>query len=148
VARGLSAEALLGRPVLLRGIRLGLPTDVLFDADLTRAVGLEVHCGDEQDRFLPLPSARVADQSLEVESALHLLDPENLTFYRGLATSFRDVRGALVEQRGRGVGIVGDLILADDGAVIALIVDAGGRRRELRPGEGVAIRRSQGASAA
>ena len=89
---GLQAEQLLGRPVLVRGIRLGRVADVLFDPDGARVVGFDVLCGDEIHRFLPLPSAAIVDRVLEVDSSLTLLDEETLAFYRrrGLPLSASD----------------------------------------------------------
>ncbi len=95
--RGLHAKELLRRPVLVRGIRLGRIADVLFDPDGARVVGFDVLCGDDIHRFLPFPSAALADGGLEVDSSLTLLDEETLAFYRGrglalsVAEELRDV---------------------------------------------------------
>jgi len=97
--RGLRAEELLGRPVLVRGIRLGRIDDVLFDPDGARVVGFDILCGDDVHRFLPFPAAALADGGLEVESSLTLLDEETLAFYRtrALALSADDeLRAVLV----------------------------------------------------
>ncbi len=80
--RGLHAQQLLRRPVLVRGIRLGRVDDVLFDPDGASVVGFDVLCGDGVHRFLPLPSATLVGGGLEVASSLTLLDEETLAFYR------------------------------------------------------------------
>jgi hypothetical protein len=101
--RGLQAEELLRRPVLVRGIRLGRIADVLFDPDGARVVGFDVLCGDEVHRFLPLPAAALVDGGLEVDSSLTLLDEETLAFYRGrgLALSAaEELRDAVVVANG------------------------------------------------
>ena len=87
---GLQAEGLLGRPVLVRGIRLGRVADVLFDPDGARVVGFDVLCGDDVHRFLPFPAAALVDGGLEVESSLTLLDEETLAFYRARALALSE----------------------------------------------------------
>jgi hypothetical protein len=96
--RGLQADELLRRPVLLRGIRLGRIADVLFDPDGTRVVGFDVLCGDELHRFLPFPAAVLSHDGLEVGSTLTLLDAEELAFYRrhGLSLAHGALREAIV----------------------------------------------------
>ncbi len=101
--RGLQAEELLRRPVLVHGIRLGRTVDVIFDPEGTRVVGFDVLCGDELHRFLPYPATVVARNALEVESTLTLLDPEELAFYREHGRSLasdRELRDALVREDG------------------------------------------------
>ena len=101
--RGLQAEELLRRPVLVRGIRLGRVADVLFDPDGARVVGFDVLCGDDIHRFLPFPAAALADAGLEVGSSLTLLDEETLAFYRarGLSLSADEgLRAALIVPTG------------------------------------------------
>ncbi len=44
----------MGLPVRLHGIQLGRPVDLLLDPDTRRAVGLDLLCGDEVHRFLPV----------------------------------------------------------------------------------------------
>ena len=56
----LSGDAILSLPVRLHGIELGRPVDLLLDRESLRVVGLDVLCGDEVHRFLPLPTAVVA----------------------------------------------------------------------------------------
>ena len=58
--RGLKGEELLRLPVCFNGIELGRPVDVLLDRQASRAVGLEVVCGNDERRFLPLAVTTVA----------------------------------------------------------------------------------------
>jgi hypothetical protein len=131
VTRGLSAERLLKRPVLVRDIRLGQPTDVVLDAASLRAVGLAVHCGDEVLRFLPFPSATFADGSIRMRSALQLLDEPSLGFYRRRTISFRALRGLPVKREGRALGSLADVVLGPDGAATGLVVDGDDGRRHV-----------------
>jgi sporulation protein YlmC with PRC-barrel domain len=121
--RALSAGSLLGRPVCLRGIRLGRPTDVLLDPASMRVVGLEVACGDDVRRFLPLAAATVHDDEIAVRSALLLLEGDDLSFYRRRGRLLSAMRGRGVTLAGRPVGVLRDVLLARDGAVTQLEVE-------------------------
>jgi hypothetical protein len=92
IARGVTAEALLKLPVRIRGIHLGWPVDVILDASGGRALGLDVLCGDETHRFLPLAAAEVSADSIEVGSALTLLTDVELEFYRSRGSTLREQR--------------------------------------------------------
>jgi len=101
--RGLQAEELLRRPVLVRGIRLGRIADVLFDASGVRVVGFDVRCGDDVHRFLPFPAAALVGGGLELESSLTLLGEETLEFYRRRGRSLvagDELRGVVVDGNG------------------------------------------------
>ena len=67
---GLTGDVLLSLPLRLHGIQLGHPVDVLLDRETLRAVGLDVLCGDDVHRFLPLPTATVSDQEIAILSPL------------------------------------------------------------------------------
>ena len=101
--RGHRASALLHAPVFVRGIRLGEVENVLLAAAADRILGFDVLCGDRSNRFLPFATARLAEAGVELESALTLLDPTELEFYRAEGRSLRSVpalRDALVEPDG------------------------------------------------
>ena len=49
----------------LHGIQLGRAHDLLLDAVDWRAVGFEVQCGDDAERFLPFSTAHVIGESLK-----------------------------------------------------------------------------------
>jgi hypothetical protein len=80
--RGHRASTLLRAPVFVRGIRLGEVENVLLDTEGVRILGLDVLCGDGANRFLPFATARPTAGGVETESALTLLDPPQLQFYR------------------------------------------------------------------
>jgi len=90
--KGLTAEALLRLPVKVRGIQLGWPVDVILDAGGVRALGLDVLCGDDVHRFLPLAAADVRGNAIVVDSALTLLTDAEREYYhtRGSALRERD----------------------------------------------------------
>ena len=90
---GVSGAELLALPVRLHGIQLGRPVDLLLDRDTLRAVGLDVLCGDEVHRFLPLPTASVSDDEIAILSPLVLLEEDELHFYRSKTFALSALRG-------------------------------------------------------
>jgi sporulation protein YlmC with PRC-barrel domain len=130
VLGGRSAEALLRLPVRLNGIHLGQPTDLVLDAEGTRAVGLEVRCADAEVRFLPLPAARISDREIEIGSPLLLLEEDS--FYRSRSQTLGSLRGVAVDRGQRRLGTLTDVLLADDGKVDALVVQATSGIRRVR----------------
>ncbi len=91
--RGLTVGSLLRLPVRFRGIQLGRPVDVILDPRSERAIGLDVLCGDDTHRFLPLAAAEVRDGEIAVSSALTLLTSAELDFYRDRGSTLRDREG-------------------------------------------------------
>jgi hypothetical protein len=125
--RELSGDALLGLPVRLHGLQLGRPVDLLLDREAVRAVGLDVLCGDEVHRFLPLPTAAIGDEAITISSPLVLLEEDELDFYRSRALSLSSLRGRPVQKHGRDAGKLRDVVLRSDGVLTAAIVDTGRR---------------------
>ena len=123
----LSGDALLGLAVRLHGVHLGRPVDILLDRDGERVVGLDVLCGDELHRFLPLPTAAIGDDGITIHSPLVLLEEDELAFYRARAFSLSSLRGHAVQRKGRDVGKLRDVVLRTDGELLTAILD-GGRR--------------------
>jgi hypothetical protein len=132
----LSAAASLQLPVSLRGIRLGHPTDLLFDVDTRHAVGYVVRCGDETQRFLPFAASQTSEREIAVASALMLL--EDVAFYAKRSVSFRSLLGGDVARNGRPAGVLRDLRIARDGTVVELQLDRAGTLRFV-PSSGTAI---------
>lgn len=106
--RGLSAGALLRRPVRLRGVRLGETVDLILDPEGTRVLGFDVLCGDDVHRFLPFPAAELAGGGVAVASTLTLLDEDQRAFYRRHGRSFVAEDGL----RDAEVTATGDLLAA------------------------------------
>jgi hypothetical protein len=139
------ASDLLRLPVRVNGIRVGHPEDVLFDRDTTRAVGIDVACGDGVVRFLPISGARVDGGALIVESPFLLVDHEQRSFYRRRTRTLSALRGAHVTRGRRRLGRLDDLELADGGAVAALVLDGGER---VEAGDSVVVRAEDADAAA
>jgi hypothetical protein len=119
-----TGDELLALPVRLHGIQVGRPVDLLLDRDVERAVGLDVLCGDDVHRFLPLPTAAVCSDEIRILSRFVLLEQRELDFYRSRTLALSRLRGGPVEeQNGRRVGPLRDVVVARDGRVIAAIVD-------------------------
>jgi hypothetical protein len=81
VERGNGVE-LLNKRVVVHGIELGQVVDVILDQEGERPLGLQVLCGDGENRFLPLGVARIGHEEIKIDSALTLLDARELDFYR------------------------------------------------------------------
>jgi hypothetical protein len=123
----LSGDAILSLPLRLHGIELGRPVDVLLDRGSLRVVGLDVLCGDEVHRFLPLPTAAVGDDALTIHSPLVLLEEDELGFYRARAFTLKSLRGKPVTRKERSVGRLRDVVFALSGELLIVVLDGGER---------------------
>lgn len=141
-------EQLLRRPVVIHGIEMGRPYDVVFDVAASRAVGLDVECGDTRHRFLPFPAARVREHEIAIGSALVLLPEEDVGFYRLRGRTFRSLVGTPVERDGVAQGELVDVVLAADGAVEAVAVSVAGSVTLVPAGPSLTIGVPGSASAA
>jgi len=129
--RAVSGDGLLGLPLRLHGMQLGRPTDLLLDRETLRAVGLDVLCGDEVHRFLPLATATFGDSEISIPSALVLLEGDGLAFYRSRTFALSSLRGSPVQRDRREVGVLRDVVVGADGALVALLVESGGETRRI-----------------
>jgi hypothetical protein len=127
-----SATELLTLAVRLRGLGLGRAIDLFLDRDDLRLVGIEVLCGDDEHRFLPVAAAKLGTDGIAINSPLVLLDAAQVDFYRSRTFSFGAIRGRPVRRRDRDVGVLRDLRLNAELAVAGIVVDADGRE-ELLP---------------
>lgn len=118
-----TGDELLGLPVRLHGLQLGRPVDLLLDPAARRAVGLDLVCGDEVHRFLPLQTAVVGDEEIRILSPFVLLEQRELEFYRSRTLALSRLRGHPVERHGRKVGLLQDVVVAEDGQLVAAIVE-------------------------
>lgn len=139
VPRRFSLQSLLTRPVLLNGIELGRPLDAMLDLESRRAVGLEIVCGDQTHRFLPLGAALIGCDTISVGSALVLLDADAADFYRRRGSTFAALQGVPVQRRGRALGELRDLVVDEDGAVAAAEVGTDGARTRVRVDDSVTL---------
>jgi hypothetical protein len=129
--RGLTGDELLQRPVRLRGIQLGRPVDVLLHPQEPQALGLDVLCGDERHRFLPLSAVEVREDYVEAASPLVLLDLRDDSFYRREARSLAALRGTAVEDS----GALEDVVLDRAWRIVELVLEDG----ERMPLDGIAL---------
>lgn len=117
-----TGDELLRLPVRLHGIQVGRPVDLLLDPEAQRAVGLDLLCGDEVHRFLPMPTAAVGREEIRILSPFVLLEQEELDFYRSRTLALGGLRGRPVERKGRNLGALQDVVVAADGQLVAAIV--------------------------
>lgn len=120
--RELTGAELLALPVRLHGIQLGRPVDLLLDRDTLRTVGLDVLCGDEVHRFLPLPTASVSDDEIAILSPLVLLEEDEFHFYRSKTFGLSALRGRPMQREGRDLGTLGDVVVDAAGELVAVVV--------------------------
>jgi uncharacterized protein YrrD len=118
-----TGDELLAMPVRLHGIQLGRPVDLLLDREARRVVGLDVLCGDEVHRFLPLPTAAIGNREIRILSPLVLLEQRELDFYRSRTVALSRLRGGAVDRHGRVLGQLQDVIVDEGGQLIAAIID-------------------------
>jgi len=121
--RGLTGDELLRRPVQLRGIQLGRPVDLLLHPQEPQALGLDVLCGDERHRFLPLSAVELREGHVEASSPLVLLDLRDDSFYRREARSLGAMRGRAVE----GGTVLEDVVLDGGWRIVELVLEDGER---------------------
>jgi hypothetical protein len=119
-----SGDALLALPVRLHGIQVGRPVDLLLDREAERAVGLDVLCGDDAHRFLPLPTAAINEEGISIHSPLVLLEEDEVDFYQARTFALSSLRGRPMQRDGREVGKLRDVVLASDGRLVAAIVES------------------------
>jgi hypothetical protein len=134
------ADDLLALPIRLHGIQLGRPVDVLLERDGVRALGLDVHCGDDVHRFLPLPTASVEDNELEIASPLVMLEEDQLAFYRARTSSLAALRGRPVEHEGRPAGTLRDVVIDPSGEIVEVIAETETGERRIPFDEAVDFR--------
>ena len=123
----MTGNELLSLPVRLHGIDLGRAVDLLLDREGLHTVGIDVLCGDEVHRFLPLPTVAVGAEALTIHSPLVLLEEDELDFYRSRAFALSSLRGRPVTHNRLDVGKLRDVVLARDGQLIAVVLETGER---------------------
>jgi hypothetical protein len=137
--RGLPADELLRLPVRLHGIQLGRAVDVILDLPAARALGLDVLCGDDAHRFLPLAAVRIQPDEITVGSALTLLEESQLEYYRDRGSPLRALRGHAVSRARAPAGHLKDVVVREDGQIEALLVESDGVVVRLRPEDALTI---------
>ena len=125
-----SGVELLALSVRLRDLALGRAVDLFLDRDDLRLVGIEVLCGDDEHRFLPVAAAKIGDH-IAINSPLVLLEAAQVDFYRSRTFSFGAIRGRPVRRHDRDVGVLRDIRLARDRSVTAIVVENDGREDVL-----------------
>jgi hypothetical protein len=138
---GLTGEELLGRPVRFRGIELGRAVELLVDLDAGRALGFDVHCGDGSRRFLPLAATAIAPESLDVRSALLLVD--DVEAYRRKGRPLSSLRGVAVRRAGRTVAMLTDVVVGPDGAIEEVVAGNGESTRVPLAGVEISARHAR-----
>ena len=113
---------LLALPVEFSGIYLGRPVDLAVDLAQARVLALEVVCGDDERRYLPLPAARIEAERIAVGSPLVMIDAGDTDFYRRHAQTLRGLLRVPVESGETELGRLEDVIMLTDGQIVELVV--------------------------
>lgn len=121
----------LNRSVRIHGIDVGEPVDVLLDPDLRRVLGLEVHCRDGVNRFLPWLAGELQPDQLSVELPVALLDGPQLDYYRKHSLALNALRRLPVAGAGVPTARIEDVIVDSRGQVLALELDERHRKRTI-----------------
>jgi len=109
--------------VCFNGIELGRPVDVLLDRQASRAVGLEVVCGNDERRFLPLAVTTVGDDLIAIGSPFCSWTRVAELLPRGGEDACA-LRGARIDQRGV-EGVLRDIVLGEDGRIEPVVLATG-----------------------
>jgi hypothetical protein len=104
---------------------------VLLHPQEPQALGLDVLCGDERHRFLPLSAADVRDDYVEASSPLVLLDLRDDSYYRRETRSLGALRGTAVEDG----AALEDVVLDGGWRIVQVVLEDG----ERVPLDGIAL---------
>ena len=135
----LSAEELLRFPVRLDTIDVGRAVDLIVDPVQQRALGLDVLCRDDVHRFLPLAAAEIRESEIRLTSPFALMDDDGFDFYRGRASSLRQLKGTQVARGGRDLGAIRDVVVSPTGEIEAFVVESGTAVATLAVDPGLSI---------
>ena len=124
-------------PVRLHGINLGRAVELVVDLDVRGVLGIEIRCGDDAHRFLPLAAAHVRDGEIAVASPLTLLD--ELAFYRGRGHGLGALRGARVATAAGKLGTLRDVVFDADGSIRELVIATPAGEGRIPPGVDVRV---------
>ena len=133
----MASGEVLALPVRMHGIGLGRSVELIVDVDVRRVLGIEVRCGDDTHRFLPLAAAHVREGEIAIASPLTLLD--ELAFYRARGRGLGALRGARVANAGGDVGTLRDVAFDADGSILELVVATPAGERRLAAGADVRV---------
>ena len=102
---------------------VGIDVHATALAEPTFLPGLDIRCGDDVHRFLPLATAVVRDDEITILSPLVLRDEDEFAFYQARAFALATLRGKPVDRAGRREGALHEIVLRVDGTLVELVVD-------------------------
>jgi hypothetical protein len=100
-------------------MQVGHAVDLLLHPTQPQALGLDVLCGDDRHRFLPLSAATLHEDRIEAASPLVLLDLREDGFYRREARALAELRGAPLAGGRR----LQDVVLGRSWSIEELVLD-------------------------
>ena len=129
VSRPFPARSLIGTPVRVGDIAVGRVSDVVFDRDLARVVGLVVSTRGDR-HFLPWISVTREPGHVAAGSVFAMLSTSELAFYLEHGIKLTDELGL-----GSPGSVPADVLVRGDGMVVSLVH---GESRALAPHGGPA----------
>jgi len=135
---------LIGKPVRVGSLDIGIVDDVVFGADLAIVLGVVVVTHADRHCFLPWVATGIGpDGAVEATATTTLLGELELDYYLRSGTRLSRVVGLVVDEPGRDGTVVGDVMIAAGGRIEGFVVAAGEARRAV-PLEDTRIRWSEG----
>lgn len=117
MSRPLPIRSLIGTPVRVGDVAVGRVSDVVFDHDLARVVGLVVSTRGTHRRFLPWIAATRTPSHVATSSVLAVLSTSELAFYLEHGTKLSDELRRL-DAHG---SLLADVLVRRDGMVVSLV---------------------------
>ena len=139
-----TVRQLIGQPVRVGSLDVGIVDDVLLGADLAIVLGVVVTTHADRHCFLPWVATAIGpDGAVEATATTALLGELELDYYLRSGARLSRVVGLVVDESGRDGTVVGDVMIAAGGRIEGFVVAAGDARRAV-PLEDTRIRWSDG----
>jgi hypothetical protein len=126
-------RSLVGRPVRVGALDIGIVDDVVLGADLAIVLGVVVETKAARHCFLPWVALHTrTDGAVEAVTTATVLGEVELEYYLRSGTRLSRVLGLMLDdpQNGGG-GVIGDVAIAPGGRVEGFVVSTGRRKRSV-----------------
>lgn len=128
-----TVRRLVGRPVRVGSLDIGIVDDVVLGADLAIVLGVVVETKAARHCFLPWVAIQVhTDGGVEASATTTVLGEVELEYYLRSGTRLNRVLGlTLDDPEDGGGGVIGDVVIAQGGRVEGFVVSTGRRKRTV-----------------
>jgi hypothetical protein len=129
---GDTVSRLVGSPVWVGSLHIGVVDDVILGADLAIVLGVVVETRAQRHCFLPWISARRRpDGALEASTTATLVGEIELDQFLRSGTRLSRVLGLALDDPSDGAGVVGDLVIAPGGRIEGFVVSSALGKRSI-----------------